>query len=201
MGSFDIQCDVSATVHHTFAALSDVTRMPQWYSAVTVVTELTAPPMSRGSRFRIHRNLPGGEVINLVEVTEFEPDRDFTLTSVEGPTPFRYRYTLMPGQRGTTIALHGQISTEGLTGPARFAGALAPRLFARGMAENLNRFRTMIERKRSCPSEEPSHAPVKVAVSGACDAFRSLSRAGIHPFQVPGLYTMRNRSPSITNER
>jgi hypothetical protein len=28
---------------------------------------------------------------------------------------------------------------------ARFAGSLAPRLFARGMEENLNRFRTMIE--------------------------------------------------------
>ncbi|GAA1822558.1 SRPBCC family protein [Agromyces salentinus] len=146
MGSFDIQCDVNGSVRHVFAALSDVTRMPEWYSAVTVVTELTAPPISRGSRFRIHRNLPGGPVINIVDVTELEPDRVFTLTSVEGPTPFSYRYTLTPSDAGTTIALHGQISTEGLTGPARFAGSLAPRLFARGMEENLNRFRTMIER-------------------------------------------------------
>ena len=92
------------------------------------------------------RSLPGGRAINVVEVTEYEPDRLLTVESRTGPTPFRYAYILDAVEEGTALTLHGRISAEGLLGSAGHLGdVLAERLLAQGIERNLLTLKHLLE--------------------------------------------------------
>ena len=94
----------------------------------------------------LEQALPGGEAHNTVEITEHEAQRRVTLESRDGPTPFRYRYTLQPRPGGaTSIILDGRISGAGLPGPIGHLGPLATELFRHGMRRNLDELRRIIE--------------------------------------------------------
>jgi len=142
---FSLAMSISKPPKTVFALLADVASMTRWYEAVEQVVLQTGPPVGKGSRFQLIRSLPGGRTVNVVEVTEYEPDRRFTLESRSGTTPFRYAYTLDGTEEGTALTLDGRISAEGLPGPAGHLGPLAARLFARGMRQNLRALKSLIE--------------------------------------------------------
>lgn len=75
----------------------------------------------------------------------FQLSQEITFASINGPTPFRYHYRLASIPGGTRLTLDGQISAEGLTGPAAHLGGLAERLFERGMKTNLGALKRIIE--------------------------------------------------------
>jgi hypothetical protein len=79
------------------------------------------------------RSLPGAPAHNDVEVTSYQLDKEVTFASTSGPTPFRYHYRVEPITDGTRLTLDGEISGEGLPGPAARLGSLASRLFQQGM--------------------------------------------------------------------
>jgi hypothetical protein len=83
------------------------------------VEQLAGTPAALGSRYRFMRQLPSGQAINEVEITEYQQPAVFTLRSRSGPTPFTYRYLLAPNQRGgTSLRLEGEISGEALVAPS-----------------------------------------------------------------------------------
>ena len=146
MDGFSLTTSISESPETVFAFLADVANMTQWYEAVEQVALL--PPNTRvgkGSRFQLIRSLPGGRAVNVVEVTEYEPDRRLTLESRGGPTPFRYAYTLDAVEDGTALTLDGRISADGLPSPVEHLGPLATRLFARGMQRNLRTLKHLLE--------------------------------------------------------
>ena len=83
---------------------------------------------------------------NEVEVSELEVNESVTLRSLSGPTPFTYRYRLEPAGAGTRLVLEGEISGEGLAGPAALLAPLAGAFFKRGMAVNLRALKSHLER-------------------------------------------------------
>lgn len=143
--SFSIDLTVRRPTDVVFAFLADSRNTPRWYEAVREAELVTPGPVAVGTRYRFVRDLPGGRADNLVEVTELEPDAVVTLASVDGPTPFRYRYTLSPTSGGTHLRLEGAISGEGLGGPAAVLAPFASRLFARGMRSNLAELARLLE--------------------------------------------------------
>ena len=145
MGTFEIDIEINRRAHDVFAVLSDVRAMPQWYEAVKHIVSLTPEQSGLGARYEIARTLPGGPVKNEVAITEFEPDALFTIESLNGPTPFRYRYTLEPLGNKTRLRLDGRITGKGLPGPLAHIDALATHLFKRGMGENLRALSHLIE--------------------------------------------------------
>lgn len=145
MGTFQIETEIDRTPSEVFAVLSDVRAMPRWYEAVKSVVALTPEIATLGARYEIGRTLPGGPVRNEVVVTELERDRLFTIESVSGPTPFRYRYTLVPSGNGTRLQLDARITGEGLPGPLAHVDVLATQLFKRGMGENLRQLKQVLE--------------------------------------------------------
>ena len=129
-----------------FDRLARVEDTPQWYSAVQRVEHLSGPPAGLGSRYRFVRQLPSGQAVNEVEITEYERPAVFTLRSRSGPTPFTYRYLLAPNQQGgTRLRLEGDISGEGLSGPLSLFAPLASTLFERGMRSNMELFKRLVE--------------------------------------------------------
>src|SRR5262245_7173791 len=110
--------------------------MPLWYEAVKEVVPLTPAQSGLGARYVVKRTLPGGPIENEVAVTEFQQDQLFTIESMHGPTPFRYRYALEPVAQHTHLVLDGRITGEGLPGPLAHIDGLATQLFKRGMGDN-----------------------------------------------------------------
>ena len=147
---FQLEVPIARPPSVVFAYLADATNTPVWYEAVHSADRLddgpADGPVRLGSRYRLQRRLPGLDAVNVVEVTELETDSLYTLTSVEGPTPFRYRYRLTPAPRGgTLLRLTGEIRGDGLAGRAAVFAALAQNLIARGMRTNLERLQSILE--------------------------------------------------------
>lgn len=143
--SFSIDMPIRRPTDVVFAFLADSRNTPRWYQAVREADLVTPGPIGVGTRYRFVRDLPGGRAVNLVEVVELEPDAVVTLASVDGPTPFRYRYTLAPTDGRTDLRLDGEISGEGIEGPAALFAPFASRLFARGMRSNLAELARLLE--------------------------------------------------------
>lgn len=146
MGTFHLEITVDRPRDEVFAVIADPTAMPRWYEAVHQVTRTSPGSAMLAATYAITRALPGGDAHNTVEITEYEVDRRVTLESRDGPTPFRYRYTLHNRPGGSTgITLDGRISGSGLPGPIGAVDPLATRLFKHGMRRNLNELRRLVE--------------------------------------------------------
>jgi uncharacterized protein YndB with AHSA1/START domain len=155
MGDFSLTVAIEQQPAVVFAFIAEPTNMTRWYHAVDHVTITAGEPIGRGTRFETVRSLPGGRAINDVEIIDYEPNRRITFESPEGPTPFRYRYTLEPTGNHTVVTLEGRISGAGLPGPAAHLGPVATRLFKRGMKQNLDVLKRLVE------SEPPRRSTVK----------------------------------------
>jgi uncharacterized protein YndB with AHSA1/START domain len=147
MGAFQVSIDIAATPATVFPLVAEPSSMKRWYEAVNEVTITTEGATRRGTTYRIARSLPGGPAANVVEITEYGPDRHVTHESLDGPTPFRYRYTLEPTLEGTKVVLDGRITSAGILGTAAPADHLATALFKRGMRKNLAALKQLAENR------------------------------------------------------
>ena len=143
--TFQLRLDIAASSATVFDFVADFTTMPRWYSAVRRVQRVEGTG-GLGTRYEVHRDLPGGSALNNVSITSYESGREVTFTSLSGPTPFVYRYLVEPDSDATQLILMGTISGAGLTGPAALLGPLAEGIFKRGMRDNLGVLKEILER-------------------------------------------------------
>ncbi|MFF1876904.1 SRPBCC family protein [Leifsonia sp. NPDC058230] len=141
--TFTLDLDIAAEPAAVFGFVADFANTPLWYSAVQRVERLHGAG-GLGTEYAVHRRLPGGAVVNRVVVTSYVDGREITLTSVSGPTPFTYRYSVESAPKGVRLLLEGTISAAGLSGPGRLLGPVAERLFKRGMRDNLRILKDII---------------------------------------------------------
>lgn len=161
MGTFQLQIAIDRPAADVFAIIADPATMPLWYDAVTQVTKTTPGPPTAGATYQITRSLPGGVAHNHATIAEHTPHRRVTLESRDGPTPFRYRYTLEPGGSATTLVLDGRISGAGLPGPVSHLDSLATQLFKRGMRRNLDQLKQLVEHSHTHPHDGRVAAPAR----------------------------------------
>lgn len=145
MPTFETSVDIDRPVPEVFAFLANTSNAPRWYDAVVTATKLTPGAIGNGTRHQLVRSLPGGPVENEVEITDYHPMSQLTLSSMSGPTPFRYVFTLEQTPGGTRLALSGDITAEGLHGPAAVLGPIASIAFKRGMTHNLTTLKRLLE--------------------------------------------------------
>lgn len=151
---FHLSLDIVAPPDTVFDFVADFTTMPRWYSAVRRV-ERTSGTGGLGTRYEVHRHLPGGPVRNQVAITSHDGGRQVTFTSLSGPTPFTYRYLIEPGNDATQLSLTGTISAAGLSGRPAALGPIAEGLFKRGMRDNLGVLKTILEEQGRVRGEAP----------------------------------------------
>ena len=110
------------------------------------VDRLHPGPVGVGTCFRFRRTLGGSDVFNEVKVTAYDADREIELSSISGPTPFVYLYRLDPmADDATRLRLDGTISGEGLGGPMALLRPFAESFFRRGMIDNLESLKCLIQ--------------------------------------------------------
>ena len=116
-----------------FRYLTDVEKLPEWQaSAIAVSAE---GEMRVGTRLRETRNFIGRQAESMLEVTEYEPDRKFSLRVLSGPLPFEVRHTLTPEDGGTRLDWVGEAPggrNRGTTVQGRLRTAQAPPRGRRG---------------------------------------------------------------------
>ena len=81
----------------------------------------------------------------MVEVTESTANLTVTFESREGPTPFRYRYTVEPQGNGSRLTLDADISSAGLPRALAHLEGVATRAFEQGMQHNLEGLKHLVE--------------------------------------------------------
>jgi len=156
MGTFQLDITIDRSLDDVFAVIADPTTMPLWYEAVQQVTKTSAGPAVTGATYEITRSLPGGEAHNTITITEHDAHHRVTVESSDGPTPFRYRYTLQPIPGGaTSLRLDGRISGAGLPGPIGHLDPLATQLFKHGMRRNLAELKRVIESTTASAATPP----------------------------------------------
>lgn len=148
MSEFTITVDVNAPQAAVFSYLADGTLTPQWYEAVRSARRIAEAPTGVGARYEFVRDLPQGEVVNEVEVSEYEQPRLVTFSSRSGPTPFVYRYLIEETEQGSRVTLEGAITGKGLKGPAALLAPLAGKFFEKGMAKNLRVLKGRLENEQ-----------------------------------------------------
>jgi uncharacterized membrane protein len=160
---FHLAITIAAPPAVVFDVVSDLRTMPRWYSAVESV-HLIEGSSSRNTRYAVDRRLPTGRVRNEVRMTSYIPDTEVSFSSVSGPTPFTYRYSVAPAAPGTLLRLDGSITAAGLPGAAALLSPWAEQIFGRGMQDNLQQLKMLIEhdarlteRRGLTPSPHPAH--------------------------------------------
>jgi hypothetical protein len=134
--AFETSVRVERGIGDVFSYVSDPLAFPRWNSAVRAVHRTSA------TTYRLERELPTGRAVNELEVVTREPRREFAIRTTAGPTPFIYRYRLVPAGGATLVSLDAEVE---LPTPA-FLSQLARRVVKKGVDDNLATLRRILER-------------------------------------------------------
>jgi uncharacterized membrane protein len=145
MGTFRVTININRPTTDVFAFVAEPRNMPLWYEAVEQVAQVTPSRATKAATYQITRSLPRGRADNIVKVTNSTPDLTVTFESLDGPTPFHYRYTIEPNTSGSVLTLDADISSAGLPGPLAHLDGIATRAFKQGMRHNLEELKHLVE--------------------------------------------------------
>jgi carbon monoxide dehydrogenase subunit G len=123
-----------------FSYLTDMERLPEWQSSASDVS--VEGEMGLGARVHEVRTLLGRRAESTLEVTEFEPERKFSLRVVSGPLPFEVRHELTPQNGGTRLDWVGEADTSGFP---RLAVRMVSGAVAAQFKADLERLKRLLE--------------------------------------------------------
>jgi carbon monoxide dehydrogenase subunit G len=131
---FETTVEIARPRDDVFDYVADPARFAEWNSAVESVV-----PLAPG-RYLMRRVLPSGPAANGLAI-EAHPPAGLTLRTIDGPTPFVYRYTFEPASAGTRITLQAEVE---LGGVAALLGPLAAHAVKRGVEANFATLREIL---------------------------------------------------------
>jgi carbon monoxide dehydrogenase subunit G len=134
---------VSRLRSEVFAYLANPRNLPEWQSSVLETRMEAEGPVAVGSRWTEVRRVLGRKMEAGVEVTEYEPDRRFSLRSVAGPVRFLVEHTLEEAEGGTRIHIVGQGEQSGFM--ARLGDRLVARQAKQAFESDFDRLKQRLE--------------------------------------------------------
>jgi ligand-binding SRPBCC domain-containing protein len=142
MIAFQTSIAIDRPVAQVFAYVSEPVNFPSWNSAVQVVRPTAASAGEVGSTYSMERQLPSGPAVNELEIVARENPHEFAIRTIEGPTPFLYRYRFVADGGRTVVQLDGQVELPYL---ARLMPQLAGRAVKDGVDSNLTTLKLILE--------------------------------------------------------
>ena len=133
---------ISRPVSEVFAYLTDVRNVPEWQAGVVTMTPQTDALVAVGTRFTEVRKFLGRRIESTLEVTEHEPDRRFTITTVTGPVRFTVRHTLERSGEGTRVDVVGEGEPGGFF---RMGEGLVARQARRTFERDFSKLKAVLE--------------------------------------------------------
>jgi carbon monoxide dehydrogenase subunit G len=123
-----------------FAYLTDVSKLPEWQTSASEAT--VEGEMRLGAHVHEVRSMLGKRAESTLEVSEFEPDRKFSLRVVSGPLPFEVRHTLTEDDGGTRLDWVGEADTSKFP---RFAVRMVAGAVEAQFKADLERLKSLLE--------------------------------------------------------
>ena len=143
MIAFSTDVEISRPLEEVFSYVSRGENNSYWNTFVKQVEKVDGCEAPPKCRYRMTRELPTGEIVNVYEVIEYEPNRVLTIQTVSGPDPFTYRYTFDTVNGKTHIKLDGEIEEEGL--PSELPSFIASRVVKRDVDTDFENLRGILE--------------------------------------------------------
>jgi uncharacterized protein YndB with AHSA1/START domain len=115
----EVTVEIARSPAEVFAYLTDVENVPAWQSTA-IETRLCDGELRVGARIAEVRSFVGRRVEAELEVTEYEPDRLFSLRTVSGPVKVEVHHRLEPNRDGgTRLTFVGHGESHGFGGIAQ----------------------------------------------------------------------------------
>ena len=143
MITFSTEVEISRPLEDVFNYVSRGENNSYWNTAVKQVEKVNGCDAPPKCRYKMTRELPNGEVENVYEVVEYEPNRVLTIQTVSGPDPFTYKYTFDTVNGKTHIKLDGAVKEEVL--PYKLPSFLASLMIKRDVDTNFRNLKGILE--------------------------------------------------------
>lgn len=105
---------IKETIEEVFKAATDFSKSPEMMEAVVDVELLTEGPVREGYQFREVREIRGRRVPSIIEVTNFDRLKGYSVRSEQSGIELRYHYTFTETTDGTRVDFTGELFTKGL---------------------------------------------------------------------------------------
>jgi carbon monoxide dehydrogenase subunit G len=139
---FELSVDIDRPVHEVWEYLTDPERVPEWQSSAESSHQITDGPMGVGTHLRDERRFMGRRATSEVEVTEYEPERLFTLHGLSGPVRFTVRHRLSENGDGTRLDVEAEADPGGI---GRFMRPMIERAAGHELRGDFDRLKQKLE--------------------------------------------------------
>lgn len=103
MAMMEIQRTVDAPLERTFATLTDIQNAEPNLSGVTKIEMLSEGPTGVDTRWKETRVMFGRDCTEELWISEFEPDRSYTVMSHSCGAEYKSRFDFTPNGDGTNV--------------------------------------------------------------------------------------------------
>jgi carbon monoxide dehydrogenase subunit G len=139
---FELSLEIARPVHEVWEYLIDPENVPEWQASAVSSHQLSDGPMGVGTHLEDERRFLGRRARSEVEVTEFEPERLFTLHGISGPVRFTVRHRLEDREGHT----HLEIEAEADPGAGgRLMRPMIERAAAHEIRKDFHRLKELLE--------------------------------------------------------
>jgi carbon monoxide dehydrogenase subunit G len=114
MVRFELSVDIARSVHEVWEYLIEPANVPEWQASAASSHQISDGPMRVGTHLVDERRFLGRRAESEVEVTEFEPERLFTLHGISGPVRFTVRHRLEQTAEGTHLQIQAEADPGGI---------------------------------------------------------------------------------------
>ena len=143
MVHFELSIEIDRPVHDVWEYLIEPENVPEWQSSAVSSHQVSEGPIALGARLRDERRFMGRRATSDVEVSEFEPERLFTLHGLSGPVRFTVRHRLSENGAGTKLDVEAEADPGGI---GRFMRPVIERAAEHELKGDFARLKQILER-------------------------------------------------------
>jgi carbon monoxide dehydrogenase subunit G len=111
---FELSVEIAKPVHEVWEYLIDPDNVPEWQASALSSHQISDGKRSVGTHLQDERRFLGRRARSEVEVTEFEPERLFTLHGISGPVRFTIRHRLEERDGHTHLQVDAEADPSGI---------------------------------------------------------------------------------------
>jgi carbon monoxide dehydrogenase subunit G len=146
MVSFELTVEIDRPVHEVWEYLIEPENVPKWQSSAVSSHKVSEGPIGVGTMLQDERRFLGRRATSKVEVSEFEPERLFTLHGLSGPVRFTVRHRLSESDSGTRLDVAAEADPGGL---GRFMRPMIERAAEHELNGDFARLKAILEAETS----------------------------------------------------
>ena len=143
MVRFELAVEIARPVHEVWEYLIEPENVPEWQSSAVASHQVSDGPIGVGARLQDERRFLGKRATSEVEVSEFEPERLFTLHGLSGPVRFTVRHRLSQNGSGTRLDVEAEADPGG--GLSRFVRPMIERAAEHELRGDFARLKKILE--------------------------------------------------------